>query len=190
MPPDRRSAGDDASPELDGVPVSVRLGAVVPPEEPEDWTRPLTWAAAGGMLLAPLVALAWFIGWPPRSVGGPEAGTWLLGAAIVVGGTLTGLTQRGAARAVAATLGAALFAALGSVLVGGLTSGSATGIRAPSLAHASLASLAGLAGTLASLPIAHRFAVHPRRAPLALASAALGVAVAVLVLPLLYAGPA
>lgn len=189
MPPDRRSAADDASPELDGVPVSVRLGAVVPPEEPEDWTRPLTWAAAGGMLLAPLVALAWFIGWPPRSIGGPEAGTWLLGAAIVVGGTLTGLTQRGAGRAVAATLGAALFAALGSVLVGGLTSGS-TGIRAPSLAHASLASLAGLAGTLASLPIAHRFASHPRRARLALASAALGVAVAVLLLRVLYAGPA
>jgi cysteinyl-tRNA synthetase len=38
-------AGDD-----DLVPVSVQLGNVVPPEDPEDWTRPLTWAAAAGML--------------------------------------------------------------------------------------------------------------------------------------------
>ena len=36
----------------DLVPVSVRLGEVVPPEDPEDWTRPLTWVAALGMLAA------------------------------------------------------------------------------------------------------------------------------------------
>jgi hypothetical protein len=32
----------------DSVPISVRLGTVVPPEDPEDWTRPLTWMAAPG----------------------------------------------------------------------------------------------------------------------------------------------
>ena len=42
----------------DLVPVSVRLGAVVPPEDPEDWTRPLTWVAALGMLAGPILALA------------------------------------------------------------------------------------------------------------------------------------
>ena len=42
----------------DDVPVSVRLGTVVPPEDPEDWTRPLTWVAAVGMLAAPAVAAA------------------------------------------------------------------------------------------------------------------------------------
>ena len=46
------------APDDDVVPVSVRLGEVVPPEDPEDWTRPLTWVAAGGMLVGPIVALA------------------------------------------------------------------------------------------------------------------------------------
>ena len=40
------------------VPVSVRLGNVVPPEDPEDWTQPLTWVAAAGMLAAPTSDLA------------------------------------------------------------------------------------------------------------------------------------
>ena len=52
-------------PDDDLVPVSVRLGAVVPPEDPEDWTRPLTWVAALGMLAAPIVAVAWFVIAPP-----------------------------------------------------------------------------------------------------------------------------
>ena len=49
----------------DLVPVSVRLGEVVPPDDPEDWTRPLTWVAAIGMLAAPAVALAWYAVAPP-----------------------------------------------------------------------------------------------------------------------------
>ena len=48
-------------PDDDLVPISVRLGEVVPPEDPEDWTRPLTWVAAFGMLAGPLIALAWFV---------------------------------------------------------------------------------------------------------------------------------
>ena len=54
-----------SEPDDDLVPVSVRLGAVVPPEDPEDWTRPLTWVAALGMLAGPITALAWFVIAPP-----------------------------------------------------------------------------------------------------------------------------
>ena len=57
----------------DLVPVSVRLGEVVPPEDPEDWTRPLTWVVALGMLAGPAVAFAWFALAPPTS-GAPDAG--------------------------------------------------------------------------------------------------------------------
>ncbi|MGH2454831.1 MAG: hypothetical protein ACRDHD_01025, partial [Candidatus Limnocylindria bacterium] len=64
--------------EDDLVPVSVRLGAVVPPEEPEDWTRPLTWAAAAGMLTAPAVAGGWLVVWPPVAASAPSLGTWLV----------------------------------------------------------------------------------------------------------------
>jgi len=69
----------------DDVPVSVRLGTVVPPEDPEDWTRPLTWVAAVGMLAAPAVAAAWFVIAPPAGTAGPVAGTWLLAAVLVAG---------------------------------------------------------------------------------------------------------
>ena len=58
------------------VPVSVRLGAVVPPEDPEDWTRPLTWVAATGMLAAPAVALAWYLVGAPRDSTQLSPGTW------------------------------------------------------------------------------------------------------------------
>ncbi|HEX6129281.1 MAG TPA: hypothetical protein VF071_09700, partial [Candidatus Limnocylindria bacterium] len=64
-------------PHDDLVPVSVRLGEVVPPEDPEDWTKPLTWVAAAGMLLGPLVALGWFVAARPGG-SDPEPGTWLL----------------------------------------------------------------------------------------------------------------
>ena len=47
--------------EEEEVPVSVRLGGVVPPEDPEDWSRPLTWVAAIGMLAGPLAAVAWIV---------------------------------------------------------------------------------------------------------------------------------
>ena len=54
-------------PDDDLVPVSVRLGAVVPPEDPEDWTRPLTWVAALGMLAGPIVTFGWFLFARPTS---------------------------------------------------------------------------------------------------------------------------
>ena len=79
-------SGDDL------VPVSVRLGEVVPPEDPEDWTKPLTWVAAAGMLLGPIVALAWFALAPPSSPGPVQPGSVLLAAAIAAGATLTGAT--------------------------------------------------------------------------------------------------
>ena len=67
MTPPRRLTEPAAAAEADDelVPVSVRLGNVVPPEDPEDWTQPLTWVAAAGMLAAPLVALLWFWLFPP-----------------------------------------------------------------------------------------------------------------------------
>ena len=46
--------------DFDNTPASVRLGEVVPPEDPEDWGRPLTWVVAAGMLVAPAVGAAWF----------------------------------------------------------------------------------------------------------------------------------
>ena len=45
----------------DNRPPSVRLGEVVPPEDPEDWGQPLTWIVAGGMLVGPIVGAAWFL---------------------------------------------------------------------------------------------------------------------------------
>ena len=65
-------------PDDDLVPVSVRLGEVVPPEDPEDWTRPLTWVAAFGMLAGPIVALAWFLVAPPEDAAArsPRPTSW------------------------------------------------------------------------------------------------------------------
>ena len=68
-------------PDDDLVPVSVRLGAVVPPEDPEDWTRPLTWVAALGMLAGPIVAFGWFAFAGPTSAEAVPA-TFLVAAAI------------------------------------------------------------------------------------------------------------
>ncbi|MGH2427949.1 MAG: hypothetical protein ACRDGV_03525, partial [Candidatus Limnocylindria bacterium] len=82
--------------EDDAVPVSVRLGEVVPPEDPEDWTRPLTWMAALGMLLGPLMALAWFLAARPTEGHTPLLGTWLVAAALAGGAALAGSTQLGA----------------------------------------------------------------------------------------------
>ena len=50
---------------------------MVPPEEPEDWTRPLTWVAALGILAGPAVTLAWFWISPPAASTHPVAGTWI-----------------------------------------------------------------------------------------------------------------
>jgi len=173
--------------EGDAVPVSVRLGAVIPPEDPEDWTRPLTWVAASGMLLAPLVALVWFVAWQPTTSDAPLPGTWLLAAAVVIGGVLTGVTQIGPGRAFAGTLGAGLLGSLLTVIVGGVTAGQRqVGTASPTVTHAFFAVIAGWAGVLAAatlMPALARLASRWRRA---LAPSAIGVAVAALVVQLLF----
>ena len=171
----------------DDVPVSVRLGTVVPPEDPEDWTRPLTWVAAVGMLAAPAVAAAWFVIAPPAGTAGPVAGTWLLAAVLVAGAATTGATQIGAFRAFAGTLGAGLFAALVSVLVGAALAGERqVGSASPTVTHAAFAAAAGLAGALAASTLAPALSGAGAWLRRVLAPAAVGVAVAALVLQLLF----
>ncbi len=170
----------------DDVPISVRLGTVVPPEDPEDWRRPLTWVAALGMLAGPLVAWAWFAIAPPASSAAPVAGTWLLAGALVVGAVLTGSTQIGAFRAFAGTLGAGLFAALVTIIVGAAMAGERQlGSASPTVAHGFFAALAGLAGALAASTVAPALARARTRLRRTAAPAAIGVAVAALVLQLL-----
>lgn len=132
----------------DLVPISVRLGDVVPPEDPEDWTRPLTWVAAFGMLAGPLIALAWFVTAPPAEARAAIPATYLVAVALTAGAAATGATQVGAARAATATLGAGLFAALVVIILGVVMAGERqVGVASPSLAHAFVASVAGLSGT-------------------------------------------
>jgi hypothetical protein len=171
----------------DDRPISVRLGTVVPPEDPEDWRRPLTWVAAAGMLLGPLVALAWFMVTPPQTTLEPVLGTWLLAAALVVGAVATGSTQLQAAWSFAATLGAGLFAALLTVIIGFALSNEATaGVAAPPVAHAVLASVAGLAGALASATLMPLLARGRSRSRRGLVPGILGVAVALLIVQLVF----
>jgi hypothetical protein len=176
---------DERAEDRDDVPVSVRLGDVVPPEDPEDWTRPLTWVAAGGMLAAPLLGVAWFWLVPPASAVSPAPGTFVLAAAVASGAVLTGLTQRGAARAFTATLGAALFSALALIVVGTAMAGERQlGAASPGLAHAFSAALGGLAGAAAAAPLMGVFAGASARLRLTLAPAAVAIGVAALVVPL------
>lgn len=174
-------------PEKDeSVPISVRLGAVVPPEDPEDWTRPLTWVAALGMLAPPIVALLWFWIAPPRTGAGQLPATTLLAAAVVLGGVVTGATQIGAVRAFAGTLGAALFGALATVIVGAAMAGERqVGAASPSLAVAFGGAVAGLAGALAASTIAPSLAPAASRLRRGLAPAGIGLIVAVVVARLL-----
>ena len=179
---------DDSAPidDDDSVPISVRLGTVVPPEDPEDWTQPLTWVAATGMLAAPLVALLWFWLAPPRDARALLPGTVLLTAVLVVGAVATGATQIGGVRAFAGTLGAALFAALATVIVGAVMAGERqVGAASPSLAHAVIAAVAGLAGALAASTIAPALAEMRSRIGRMAAPGGIGLAVAVLVARLL-----
>ncbi|HEX2194454.1 MAG TPA: hypothetical protein VHK63_05805, partial [Candidatus Limnocylindria bacterium] len=118
----------------DVVPVSVRLGEVVAPDDPEDWTQPLTWVAAAGMLVAPVLAATWFALAPPSS-SALLPGTWLLAAALAAGPVLTAATQQGGVRAWTATLAAALFAALVVVAAGAALAGERqVGAASPPLA--------------------------------------------------------
>ncbi len=174
-------------PDEDLVPASVRLGAVVPPEDPEDWRRPLTWLAALGMLAAPIVAGAWFVAAPPSASSEPVAGTWLVAGVLVLGAALTGSTQIGPARAFAGTLGAALFAALVTVIVGVALAGQRqVGVASPSVTHAFLAAVAGLAGALAASTVAPVLSGMRSRLRRIAVPAAIGLAVAALVLRILF----
>jgi hypothetical protein len=177
----------DRPPDDDLVPVSVRLGEVVPPDDPEDWTRPLTWVAATGMLSAPLVALAWFWLLPPGGAKGPAPGTWLVAIALTVGAAVAGGTQQGGLRASAGTLAAALFAALATVAIGLMTAGERqVGVASPTLAHAVAAAIAGVAGAIPAAILAPRLAGARSRLIRTFAPSAIGAGVAVLVVPMLF----
>jgi hypothetical protein len=136
-----------APPDDDLVPVSVRLGQVVPPEDPEDWTRPLTWVAALGMLAGPIATAAWFLLAAPTESAPAELATYLVAVLLTAGAAATGATQIGPFRAFAATLGAGLFAALVVVMLGVVMAGERqVGSASPTLAHAFAAAVAGLVG--------------------------------------------
>jgi cytochrome bd-type quinol oxidase subunit 1 len=137
------------------VPVSVRLGEVVPPEDPEDWTRPLTWIAALGMLAAPVATLGWFTVAAPLEATHAVPATYLVAAFLAAGASATGATQLGVARAWTATLGAGLFGALLVIVLGVVMAGERqVGVASPTLAHAFAASVAGLAGAAAASAVA------------------------------------
>ena len=170
----------------DDRPVSVRLGEVIPPDDPEDWRRPLTWVAALGMLAAPLVALGWFALAPPRDASGVYPGTWLLSASVVAGAVVTSLTQRGRWRSFAGAVGAALFAALATIAIAASLAPAAARAAAPELSQAAVGSAAGVTGVLAAAPLLALLADRHARlrlaiAPLAIGLASAGMALAVLV---------
>lgn len=172
------------STEGDERPVSVQLGQVVPPEDPEDWSRPRTWVAALGMLAGPLVALGWFLLTGPSDGPAPTPGAWIVAGALVAGGVATGLTQRDAWRAAAGTVGAALFGALATVaLATSLEGGDAGGVAVP---HAVLSALGGIAGAVAAAPLMGLFARRTARVPLSAAALAVGLGTAVLGVALLF----
>ncbi|MCA1588495.1 MAG: hypothetical protein LC744_07540 [Chloroflexi bacterium] len=176
--PDATHAPD---PPQRGVPISVRLGEVVPPEDPEDWTRPLTWVVALGMLAGPLAAAAWFVVGAPAHADGALPGTFLVAAILAGGAAATGATQQGVVRAATATLGAGLFAALVVVVLGVVASGERqTGAASPMLAHALAAALGGVAGAAVASVVAGFLArtrsTLVRLAPAVLAGATAAVA--------------
>lgn len=181
---------DDAPSDDDVAPVSVRLGEVVPPEDPEDWTRPLTWIAALGMLAGPLTALVWFLVAPPAQGGQALPATFAVGIAVAAGAGATGATQQGSARAATATLGAGLFGALAVVIVGVAMAGERqVGVASPTLSHAFGAAAGGLAGVaVGSIVAAFTARRWPRPVRFA-AVFAVGVAVTVVVVGLLMPAP-
>ena len=174
-------------PDDEMIPVSVRLGTVVPPEDPEDWTRPLTWVAAIGMLAPPAVALAWFFVAGPADSTHPLLGTWIVALALVIGAAAAGGTQLGRLRAFTGTLGAGLLAALLVVVAGAVSAGERqVGSASPSLAHAVAAALAGLAGAPPAAALGAFTANSWSRLQRGAAAAALGAVVTVAVLPGLF----
>lgn len=172
----------------DLVPISVRLGNVVPPEDPEDWTRPLTWVAALGMLAGPIVTLAWFVAAAPTDARTALPATFGVAAALAGGGAATGATQVGTARAWTATLGAGLFGALVVVMLGVVMAGERqVGAASPTLAHAFAAGVAGLAGSATAAVVAAVVSRLRSRVVRFLAAVSAGAAVAVVAIGLLMA---
>ena len=174
----------------DLVPVSVRLGAVVPPEDPEDWTRPLTWVAVLGMLAAPIATLAWFFVARPHQSEQALPATYLVAALLAAGAAATGATQQGIARAATATLGAGLFASLVVIILGVVIAGERqVGAASPTLAHALAAAVGGSAGAAAGSVVGGLVArPYPRPIRFLLALVA-GSAVAILVVGALLPQP-
>ncbi|MEO8252478.1 MAG: hypothetical protein ABI978_01280 [Chloroflexota bacterium] len=169
------------------VPVSVRLGTVVPPEDPEDWTRPLTWVAALGMLAAPVVTFAWFAFAAPRASDQPMVGTWAVALALVIGAAAAGGTQIGRARAITGTLGAGLLGALLIVMAGAVMAGERQiGSASPTLAHAVGGSVAGLAGVLSGTVVGGLAAGALTRLQRGILAGVVGSLVAATVLPHLF----
>lgn len=176
-------------PEGDLVPLSVRLGEVVPPEDPEDWSRPLTWVVALGMLTAPLVTLCWFLVAPPTAPDGSFGATSLVAAFLAAGAAATGATQLGLARAWTATLGAGLFGALVVVMLGAAMAGERqVGSASPTLAHAVVAAVAGLGGAAAAAAMAAVVARLTSRLVRFLPALFVGAVTAVLLVEPLLAG--
>lgn len=177
------------TPPDDHVAASVRLGNVVPPEDPEDWTRPLTWIAAVGMLIGPIVAAAWFLAAPPSNGDVALPGTFLVAAMLAAGAAATGATQIGVTRAWTATLGAGLFGALAVVVAGVVTAGERqVDVASPTLSHAFAAAVAGLAGAAVASLIAGAVA-RRRERPGRLVFAALpGIAAALAAVAVLMRG--
>jgi hypothetical protein len=173
----------------DHVPISVRLGEVVPPEDPEDWTRPLTWVAALGMLAAPIVTLAWFAAAPPIDGARAVPLTALVAVALAAGAAATGATQVGVVWAWTGTLAAGLFGALVVIMFGVVMAGERQlGSASPTLAHAFAASVAGLAGAAAASVVAAVVARLRSRLVRFGAAVAAGAAAAVVIVPRLMAG--
>ena len=177
------------APDDDLVPVSVRLGEVVPPEDPEDWTRPLTWVAALGMLAAPLITLAWFVTAPPADVDEALPATYAAAMALAGGAAATGATQLGVARAWTATLAAGLFGALVVIMLGVVMAGERqVGAASPSLAHGFAAAMAGLAGAGAAALVAAVVARISSRPVRFVAAVAAGAGVALVAVTALLPG--
>jgi len=173
--------------EDDLVPVSVRLGTVVPPEDPEDWTRPLTWVVAAGIVAGAGVAAAWYAFAAPGSTAAPAAGTWATALALGVGAAAAGATQIGRARAFAGTLAAALLGGLLVVLVGAASAGERQlGAATPTLAHAFAAAAAGVGGALPAAMANGLVAGWDSRLSRFLAAATIGGATAALIVPRLF----
>jgi hypothetical protein len=173
----------------DLVPISVRLGDVVPPEDPEDWTRPLTWVAALGMLAAPIVTLAWFTAAAPLDGARAVPLTVVVAVALAAGAAATGATQLGVARAWTSTLATGLFGALVVVMLGVVMAGERqVGAASPTLAHAFAASVAGLAGAAAAAIVAAVVARLRARLVRFGAAVAAGAAAAAAFVPRLMAG--